>query len=56
MVTHATLPFVGEIIGDNVKVFFSTRNINQESSVAFVVFDINTLQIKDISKNPVLNF
>lgn len=55
MVTHATLPFVGEIIEDNVKVFFSTRNINQESSVAFVVFDINTLEIKDISKNPVLS-
>ncbi|NOU40014.1 MAG: hypothetical protein HOO85_01955 [Methylotenera sp.] len=55
MVTHATVPFVGKIYGDSIKVFFSVRNSNQESSIGFVVFDINSLEIKGMSETPILS-
>jgi len=54
MTSHASVPFVGSIDGDNIKVFFSTRNSNQESSVGFVVFNLRTLKILELSKQPVL--
>ncbi len=46
--------FFGEINGNQVKVFFSTRNKNQESSISFIVFDIETLDVLEVSSCPVL--
>ena len=54
MKTHASVPFVGAIDGNLVKVFFSTRNKNQESSIGYVVFDIESLVVSSISATPVL--
>lgn len=54
MQTHASVPFVGKIEGDQVKVFFSTRNTNQESSIGFLWFNIDTLEVMEISSQPVL--
>lgn len=55
MLTHASVPFVGRISGNSIKVFFSSRNSNQESSIGSVEFDINTLEVSNISKTPVLS-
>jgi len=55
METHAAVPFVGRISEDNIKVFFSARNSSQESSIGFVIFNINTLEISEISDTPVLS-
>lgn len=55
MTTHAAVPFVAQTAGDNIKVFFSTRNGSQESAIGFVSFNINTLEIIEISDTPVLS-
>ncbi len=54
MHTHASVPFVGKIEGDRIKVFFSSRNTRQESSVGYLWFDIKTLQVLEVSNRPVL--
>lgn len=54
MKTHATVPFVGGIKGDLVKVFFSSRNSDQESSIGFVWFNVNTLDVVEVCDKPVL--
>jgi len=55
MQSHAAVPFVGKTFEDNIKVFFSSRNKNQESSIGFVIFNITTLEICEISNTPVLS-
>lgn len=54
MLTHASVPFVGKTDDDLIKVFFSTRNANQESSVGFIWFNIYTLEVVKVSTLPVL--
>lgn len=54
MLTHAAVPFVGKTDGDLIQVFFSTRNANQESSVGFIWFNINTLEVIEVSAEQIL--
>ena len=55
MISHAAVPFVATINGDTIKVFFSCRNAKNESSVGSIDFDINTLQVSNLSSKPILS-
>ncbi|HIA11643.1 MAG TPA: hypothetical protein EYN69_06165 [Flavobacteriales bacterium] len=56
MVSHASVPFAENLSGDMFKVFFSSRDANDESSIGFVVFDIHKPNvILDISSKPVIS-
>jgi len=60
MFSHASVPFIEKIKDDlfkvpRFKVYFSTRNLNNESSIGYIIFDINNIKtILEISKKPVL--
>jgi len=56
MYSHASVPFAECIKDDLLKVYFSTRNIDNESSIGYIIIDINNPQtILEISKIPVLS-
>jgi len=54
MKSHASVPFVGEVNDNLIKVFFSARNEKQESSIGYVVFDIESLAVSEIPEKPTL--
>ncbi len=55
MWSHAAVPFVASINGNIVKVFFNSRNVDNESSIGAIDFDINTLQTFNLSSKPILS-
>lgn len=56
MHSHAAVPFAECQEDDLYKIYFSTRNKNNESSIGYVVIDINKpTKILDFSKGPVLS-
>lgn len=56
MVSHASVPFAENIKDDIFKVYFSSRNKKHESSIGFVVIDLNNPQtILELSEEPILN-
>jgi hypothetical protein len=55
MFSHASVPIVRRILGNDVEVYFSTRNRNQEGSIAKLIFDFQTLQVKYLSDRPLLS-
>ena len=54
MFSHASVPIVRRILGDDVEVYFSTRNRKQEGSISKLVFNLQTLKIKFVSDQPLL--
>ena len=54
MSTHASVPVVGQINGDIVEVYFSTRNSKNESAIAKLKFDLTTLKIVYLSEKPMM--
>jgi len=55
MYSHASVPFADKIKDDIFKIYFSSRNYNNESSVAYIIIDIKKPnEILSISNRPVL--
>lgn len=54
MVSHASVPFVADIQDDIAKIFFSSRNSAQMSSIFALDFDLINLKVISVDKNPVL--
>ena len=53
--THAAVPIAEHLEGNIFKIYFSTRNKNNESSTGYLLIDITKPQeILDLSVNPVL--
>lgn len=56
MYSHASMPFAEFTEDDIFKIYFSCRNKNNESSIGYVIIDLNNPQnILTISKEPVLS-
>ncbi len=56
MQSHATLPFADKIQENKYKIYFSTRNFENKSSVGFIEMDFEKEKILKISKKPILTF
>jgi len=55
MVSHAAVPTVEPLGGDRFRVYFGTRNSNNEASIGYFEIDINDpRRIENISTTPVL--
>ena len=55
MFSHAAVPIAEHISGDIFKIYFSSRNKNNESFTNYIIIDItNPTKILDISINPIL--
>ena len=55
MYSYSSVPFAENIKHDKFKIYFSTRNKNNESSIGYIVVDLNDLtQILEISQEPLL--
>ncbi|AEI35789.1 glycoside hydrolase family protein [Francisella salina] len=55
MISHASVPFAENIQNDLFKIYFSCRNKQNESSIGYVVININKPnEIIEVSKEPVL--
>lgn len=54
MYSHASVPIVRGVFGNDVEVYFSTRNEKQEGSIAKLCFDLETLNVKYLSETPLL--
>jgi len=54
MYSHASVPFAEKITENELKIYFSTRNINNESSIGYIIIDLNSLNILEISQKPLL--
>lgn len=55
MYSHASVPIAENIKDDIFKIYFTTRNSNNESSIAFVIIDLNyPNKILEISHKPLL--
>lgn len=53
--THAMLP-TAEICGHNmVKIYFASRNLKNQSYIGWIRFNLDTLQIEDMSQNPIFS-
>lgn len=56
MHTHASLPFADKIEGDVYRIYFSTRDVKNRASLAFIKVDIrNPKKILYLVKKPVLS-
>ncbi|MDP0561669.1 MAG: hypothetical protein QS721_04790 [Candidatus Endonucleobacter sp. (ex Gigantidas childressi)] len=56
MYSYSAVPFAENIINDVFKIYFSSRNKNNESSIGYIIIDINHPNIiLDISKKAVLS-
>ncbi len=56
MKTYASLPFADQLDGDIYRIYFSTRDLHNRSSLGYVDVDIkNPKEILKISKEPVLS-
>lgn len=54
MFSHASVPIVRNISNSDVEVYFSTRDKNQQGSVSKLCFDLETLKVKSVSDQPLL--
>ena len=55
MHSHASVPFAELIEDDLYKIYFSSRNKNNESSIGYILIDINNpKEILEVSEEPVL--
>lgn len=54
MHSHASVPFVSNIDGNLITVFFSSRDEHQVSSICSLQFDINTCSVMGLSEQPIL--
>jgi hypothetical protein len=55
MYSHSSVPFAESIKDDLIKIYFSSRNKNNESSISYIVIDIKyPNKILDTAKNPIL--
>jgi len=55
MKTHASVPFAECLSGDLYKIYFSSRNTCDESSIGYVVIDLKSpTDVLDVSTTPVL--
>lgn len=55
MYSHASVPIAENLKNDKFKIYFSTRNINNESSVGYVIIDLKYPdKILEISDKPIL--
>lgn len=54
METHASVPFVVSATSGIITVFFSSRNKSQESAIASIKFNINTLKVVEVFNKPIL--
>ena len=56
MYSHASVPFSEPIEGDLFKIYFSCRNINNESSIGYIIIDLYDHEdIIEVSSKPVLS-
>jgi len=56
MVSHASYPFAESLDDGNIKVYFSTRDKDNRSSIGFAVFNVDSPGILlDLSESPVLS-
>lgn len=56
MYSHAANPVADHVEGDLFKIYFSTRNVKNESSIGWILLDINDpLNILEIASEPVLS-
>jgi hypothetical protein len=56
MHSHASNPLALQISAHRFRVFFSTRNIENKSSVSFFDLDMETLSVIDIALEPIATF
>jgi hypothetical protein len=54
MKSHASVPFVGSMEGSIAKIYFSSRNKYQQSSVGYLMFDLEKLSVLEVGQNPCL--
>jgi hypothetical protein len=52
--SHASYPWTEYIGGSIFKIYFSSRNAQQQSCIAYVLLDIDTLNIIELSPSPIL--
>ena len=55
MQSHASVPIVLNVKGDEVHVIFTCRDKKNQSSVASIEFNIKTLETRKLSKEPLLS-
>lgn len=55
MTSHASVPFVVEVDGDLVTVFFSSRDHDNVSAICSLKFDITSLKVVELGREPVLS-
>lgn len=55
MNSHASVPFVGSLEGQIAKIYFSSRNKNQESSIGWIWYDLEKLAVLEVGENPCLS-
>jgi len=56
LLTHASNPLAVHLKNDIFRIFFSSRNIDNKSSVGFVDIDICTKEIKQVSKETAFTY
>lgn len=56
MVSHASVPFVERLHGDVFKLYFSCRNLSQESMIAYAIFELQggRARVEKVSSTPIL--
>jgi len=54
MQSHASVPFISSFDGDIAKIYFSTRNKKQESSVGYLWYDFEKLKVLEVGETPIL--
>tara|TARA_B100000900_G_scaffold245177_1_gene208465 strand:- start:273 stop:1199 length:927 start_codon:yes stop_codon:yes gene_type:complete len=55
MVSHASVPVVTQIKEDVITVLFTSRNNENESSIGSLDFNINNLEVSNVSEKPLLS-
>ncbi|MEO8761760.1 MAG: hypothetical protein ABI388_09955 [Bacteroidia bacterium] len=56
MCSHAAVPFVEKLYSSYIKIYFTTRNVQNKSLIAWIIIDINNpFKIIEISSEPVLD-
>lgn len=55
MRSHASVPFISNIDGDLITIFFSSRDEHQVSSICSLQFDIRSFTVKSLSEQPILS-
>lgn len=55
MYSYSSVPFAENVKDDEFKIYFSSRNNHNESSIGYIIVNINNFnEILEISKNPIL--